>query len=404
MGYFSLFPIAKFESDKSGATIINLLDFSRINYNKEQKDILLSVLNKDIGKIQELDEEKRCIVNELLDKGLAYLYTNNIRNGEHKENRDIEIRGLVEEVPHFSKLYFEITNECDRNCGFCNNRNLVEGACESCIKWKRGEEIDVQRFDYEAIIERIGDLWVDQVIISGGNPFINKNLLIDYIDKIRKYMPDVEIVVYTNGGAIDDKVLEILYSNNVVLNFIILEEDYSKDAHSDVIFLNEKLNYIIEKCIDEDIACCFSLFGVKNEDSKVIKINCETTVKVKKNISYKQEIFEHNKFINRKEIKNPNYFLNQKYNSCLHNKLAITMDGFIRPCPMIEEKLLDLKSEKFDTLFQKMLIDKYWRFTKKNVQMCMECPYKFSCEDCTAIELEINSRNVMPDRMCDRYM
>lgn len=70
---------------------------------------------------------------------------------------------------------------------------------------------------------------------------------------------------------------------------------------------------------------------------------------------------------------------------------------------MINDILLDLNTYSFDKLFQEMIMDKYWRFTKNDVKLCSKCPYKYSCEDCTAIEIAMNEKRISPMLVCDRF-
>lgn len=399
MGYFTLLPIAEFEYDELGATIINLLDFSRIHYSREEKEFLLSVLNCEVESIEKFDSMEQSLMLELLDKGLAYLYNNRVFNDVHRENRDAEIRGLVEEVPHFSKIYLEITEECNMDCIFCKNNVSIEKSCNSCIKWRKSKEGDIQRFDYEKLIQRISGLWVDEIVISGGNPLLSKETLIDYIIQIRKCMPDITISIYTNGEGIDGQLMDFFEDYDISIKFVLFK--YEEITKCDGVYKNTYMS--IKKCINNNVDCSIILLG----DEKLILKKKEIEIELGCPICYivpnKNEICEKNKFSERKKRVTKNFWKNQKYNSCLNNKLAISLDGLVRPCPMIDDVLLDLKVENLDKLFQNMLIDKYWRFTKKDVKICSDCPYKYSCEDCTALEIEINKGNLEHIQLCDRH-
>lgn len=63
------------------------------------------------------------------------------------------------------------------------------------------------------------------------------------------------------------------------------------------------------------------------------------------------EISVKNVFAERKNRISTNYERNQKYHWCLNGKLAVTCEGYVKPCPMIHDVLLDLKSDSFNTLF-----------------------------------------------------
>ena len=398
MTYFTLLPIAKFEYDKFGGSIINLLDFSRIHYNEEEKDFLLGVLNCNIENIEEYNSEEQKIILELLDKGFAYLYNNPVFNEHHRDNREAEIRGLVEEVPHFSKIYIEITEECDRKCEFCESNLLIEKACDTCIRWKKKRKSGEIIFDYGKMIQRIAGLWVDEIVISGGNPLLAKEKLMDYITKIREAMEEVKISVYTNGEGLDKQLMHLFTEYDVSVKFVLL--DFSVGGNLGEV--KENIYRNIRECVETNVECSVILLGKEALMQKKEKIQMELECTVDLEVPIDKEICDKNKFSERRKRVTKRYWKNQKYSSCLNNKLAISLDGLIRPCPMIDDTLIDLKNEKFDELFQKMIIDKYWRFTKNNVKMCHDCPYKYSCEDCTALELEINKGMVSYKRLCDR--
>lgn len=89
------------------------------------------------------------------------------------------------------------------------------------------------------------------------------------------------------------------------------------------------------------------------------------------------EIVEKDKFFlsspsydKRKKIVNNEFRRNEKYNTCLYGVIAITKEGFIKPCPLISELVDEDNNTDLDSIFQNNKIDKYWRFTKENLKKC----------------------------------
>lgn len=407
MGYFTLFPNAKFSYDEIGGSIIDLLNFERINYNREEKDILLNILDKDIGDLTKLDDKGKKLVQDIIENGYGYIYNNKVYNDIHRDKRDTEIRGLAEEPPHFSKIYLEITNQCDMNCSYCTGSIYVGYACNSCIKWRTGNRGNNFKFDHKKIILRICDLWVDEIVISGGNPLLNKHKLTEYITLIRSKLSEVKISVYSNGCGLDDELIQLFLDYDITLNFIVLgydDESYEKITGKGNLFGKVLRN--IKKCLEGNVDCCITLLGDQNtidQRKKMIlefgcPVSCVTDI-----FSSAYRLSEKNKFVERKQRVSSNYWENQKFNSCLNQKIAITVNGLVKPCPMIDDILLDLTNDSFDKLFQEMIVDKYWRFTKRDVELCSKCPYKYSCEDCTSIEIAMNDGIIAPMLICDRF-
>ncbi len=406
MAYFTLLPIAKFEYDDLGGSIINLLNYERINYNLEEKDLLLNVLDKHFRDLKDLDCKTRNLVLEILYKGYGYIYNNAVFNDVHRERRDMEIRGLAEEIPHFSKIYLEITELCDMDCPYCNSEIKVGYACNSCIRWRKNKSNGINLFNYTDMISRICELWIDEIIISGGNPLLNVSILKEYVLQIRAKLPDVKIKVYTNGHGINEDILLFFNKYNVDVNFILF--GFDNDSYKDITGKNgiySKVYANIQRCLTFDVGISITFLGNDNASKKeriAMVFNCPIYF-LNDVYSLDGNISAENKFIERRNVRSRNYWDNQKFNSCLYNKLAISANGLVMPCPMIGETLLDLKENRFDELFQKKKMDKYWRFTKREVEACSKCPYKYSCEDCTAIEIAINKGEIDFSLLCDRF-
>ncbi|MDE6314137.1 MAG: radical SAM protein [Lachnospiraceae bacterium] len=407
MGYFTLFPNAKFSYDEVGGSIIDLLSFERIHYNCEEKDILLNVLDKNIEDLIGLDEKTQKLMLHIIENGYGYIYDNKVYNDMHRDKRDTEIRGLAEEPPHFSKIYLEITNQCNMNCSYCSDNTYVGYACNSCIKWKTEAHGNNNIFDYKKMLSRIGELWVDEIVISGGNPLLKKHILAEYIMLIRSKMPDVKISIYSNGCELDDELFNLFLDYEITLNIIVL--GYDEESYKRITGKGDSFGKVIKnikKCLKSNMDCCITLLGdqhtIEKAKSMLLEFDCPIFC-VTDIFSSEYRLSEKNKFFERRQKVSSNYWENQKFNWCLNRKIAITSNGLVKPCPMIDDILLNLTDHLFDKLFQEMIIDKYWRFTKNDVVLCSKCPYKYSCEDCTLMEMAMNAGKIAPSLICDRF-
>jgi len=76
------------------------------------------------------------------------------------------------------------------------------------------------------------------------------------------------------------------------------------------------------------------------------------------------------------------YKMSQAHNSCLYKKVSLDKDGNVRNCPSMFEKY-DL-SEGLEKIIKSPAFRKYWNITKKDVQECKECEFRYNCLDCRA--------------------
>lgn len=76
------------------------------------------------------------------------------------------------------------------------------------------------------------------------------------------------------------------------------------------------------------------------------------------------------------------YKMSQIHNSCLYKKVSLDMNGNVRNCPSMLEKY-DL-SEGLAKITRSPAFRKYWNITKKDVEGCKDCEFRFNCLDCRA--------------------
>lgn len=70
------------------------------------------------------------------------------------------------------------------------------------------------------------------------------------------------------------------------------------------------------------------------------------------------------------------------HNSCLYKKVSLDKDGYVRNCPSMAEKY-DL-SDGLGKIIKTPAFRKYWNITKKEVEVCKDCEFRYNCLDCRA--------------------
>ncbi len=76
------------------------------------------------------------------------------------------------------------------------------------------------------------------------------------------------------------------------------------------------------------------------------------------------------------------YRMAQTYNTCLYKKVSLDKDGNVRNCPSMPEKYN--LSEGLEKIIMSSVFRKYWNITKRDVESCRDCEFRFNCLDCRA--------------------
>lgn len=96
---------------------------------------------------------------------------------------------------------FFISLNCPRNCYYCFNPN--QEAYDYYLKNKR----DCIK-ELEQIHAAGGEL--SHIALSGGEPLVHKNEVLNFFRQSRKYFPDAHTRLYTNGDLVDKTILQEL--------------------------------------------------------------------------------------------------------------------------------------------------------------------------------------------------
>ncbi|WP_209475610.1 SPASM domain-containing protein [Thermococcus stetteri] len=79
----------------------------------------------------------------------------------------------------------------------------------------------------------------------------------------------------------------------------------------------------------------------------------------------------------------------EKYHDCLAGTVAVTADGYVLPCPLLRNYVVgDLKKESLKRITRRKRLRAFWRTTKDAIPTCSNCPFKYICHDCRALEYQ----------------
>lgn len=90
--------------------------------------------------------------------------------------------------------------------------------------------------------------------------------------------------------------------------------------------------------------------------------------------------------IEARRIFNPSV---EMYHDCLAGTLAVTADGYALPCPLLRNYVVaDMKETGIKGVLRKKRLKAFWKKTKEEIGDCSQCPFKYICHDCRALEYQ----------------
>ncbi|WP_051884546.1 grasp-with-spasm system SPASM domain peptide maturase [Chryseobacterium luteum] len=72
------------------------------------------------------------------------------------------------------------------------------------------------------------------------------------------------------------------------------------------------------------------------------------------------------------------------YNSCLHKKIGIDINGNIKNCPLMADDFGNINNTSLENALTDPRFRKYWNVTKDNIEICKDCEFRYICTDCRA--------------------
>ncbi|WP_118973605.1 grasp-with-spasm system SPASM domain peptide maturase [Taibaiella koreensis] len=78
------------------------------------------------------------------------------------------------------------------------------------------------------------------------------------------------------------------------------------------------------------------------------------------------------------------YFESLQHNTCLHRKISVDADGYIRNCPSMKQHFGHVNDVPLAAVVDKPAFRQYWHITKDQVAVCRDCEFRHICTDCRA--------------------
>lgn len=92
-----------------------------------------------------------------------------------------------------------------------------------------------------------------------------------------------------------------------------------------------------------------------------------------------------------RKIRADQYGFNKRYNTCWGKKVAVAVNGDIKPCVYADTVVGNLENDNILDVLEKL--KPYWEITKDKVEGCGDCELRYACFDCRVIAYR-HSRNL----------
>lgn len=349
-----------------------------------ERNICIEKVESNLGSIKEL-------LNYLVDSNLGNYYDKKTHIEKYLPNNPLTKRILR---GTYKRVFVQLTNECDVDCNFCSSKeSYFWQGCMSCSLKKKNSENMLPIFKLIDLLEKLG---MEELIIRGGNPLLNREDLYKVLCWIEKRTERITIILPGTKWTEED-----LYYFNRIRNrirIIIVMVGIDKEAY-EARGISEKVfnaqSELIKKL--KELGISYSIAINYDQDTKEIPdqllkqvvpkygkapILCE---KVAINQSF---AIEKSQFYNRISYtaNKSDFYSRGIFNKCLYGTISIDIEGNVAPCPMInydvvgkigKDNLIEIKSNH---------LNQWWGMTRTTDKICSECGLKYLCISCSAIE------------------
>jgi SPASM domain peptide maturase of grasp-with-spasm system len=74
----------------------------------------------------------------------------------------------------------------------------------------------------------------------------------------------------------------------------------------------------------------------------------------------------------------------RSFNTCLHRKLAIDINGKVKNCPSIQHDFGYFDADKILNIIKMTAFRELWEMNKDKIEVCRDCEFRYICTDCRA--------------------
>ncbi len=293
---------------------------------------------------------------------------------------------------HPTYAFIEIETECNQNCRFCKIDDPIINRQTGCTRRTTTHNLKIEEW-YQVIDDLIW-LKCPTLHIIGGEPWLNPDLLKSVIQYARQ-QGIINIYVMTNTLLLDDE--KIAFMAHYQVQPVIQLYSSQSIIHDKLTGVPGSFHQIIanlQKFRDYGIEFAISLLlteeGINHH---------QKTVEFIQSLRPQRMFFDFVRsdsqvmapFLYRiqpqfNKINKEYFFASCEGHTCWQGKLAIDAEGNVSPCISDHLNIIgNIRTESLKSLYGQGKMDRYWHFTKDDIEDCSVCEYRFVCFDCRPI-------------------
>lgn len=325
-------------------------------------------------------------------------------------------------------VQYEITRRCPHDCLHCYNHYRDSNA-------RRIDEVSELDWDNcKIVLQKIVDAGIFSVILTGGEPFMRRNILFQSI----KFLKQAGIKVSINSSIILFKKDDIIKMEELGVDSILVScPSMDKDLYEHIVqknsfklFLskmnllaNSKLRFTVNMVVSNlnynnvektakllkdnfnikyfsatpmSLNACYSEQKENFLDKQQVTELISRLIKIRNNLNIKVDVFESLvSCVIPEEVLAEDGDFSRRSCTAGRTVAAIGSDGNVRPCSHAPMSYGNLLSESFEQIWQKMLP---WRLNEYVPNQCIQCSYFIRCKGgCRISALAANNDICSPD-------
>lgn len=354
-------------------------------------------------------------VRELVSSSMGIISGTPVYVDEYQYAQEFPVPGFAELPIEVHTAHVEIGRGCDFDCQFCSPNWHHRYGCNSCVHWPPHSGTVMQSSEYREVLLDMSRLHCRRLVLSGGDPLTDPKF-VHGICREAMASGINEIIMATNGVRLLNEDCLSLITGRVVHPLVCLPgsrvDDYCDESGCDdpvsevrrgLLWMDERrIPYsvtIMDQPLPSDI-----VGGRRHRESLSLSFHPSAM--------YYTEVWQAGDsgrafWLGKRHIPRTSpasYFLKRRRHPCLTSIIAISRDGSIRPCPHIARPIGDLRTESLVGILHKPSNRELWSLTKDSVAPCMDCEFRYACNDCRAAERTHDSCEEMTHCRYDPYV
>ncbi len=214
-------------------------------------------------------------------------------------------------------------------------------------------------------------------------PFVISNMIIDISSYVIDNFSKINHFLINYGiPYIELRFYQKINENQIICLLNLLNETFVEQINIYIPSNSLKTVFIENIILEYPRIKFFTVYNSKKEKSIDLLKGQSTLIYKKTKIDSKlhcgnitKDFFVINQLL---------YAESLNHNSCLHKKISIDKDGYIRNCPSMPQHFGNIKDNTLEEALNHPDFKKYWNVTKDMIAVCKDCEFRHICTDCRA--------------------